>query len=134
MTWPAEAIPDGHVIAGHHLYVGLFVLGFAIWVVADDYAHREPLLAAVGAAFALFGFLVVWKWYPGTGAAMTLAGVTVAFAGVLWPGGMWSGYQFRWRPVAFVGVCIAVDDAVSHAFGWWTPLDAGWQEVYHMLL
>lgn len=133
MTFPAEAVPDGHVLAPHHLFVGLLVAGIAVWVVADDKPQKEPLLVAIGGLFALFGFLFVWKWYPGTGAAMTLAGLTLALLGVLWPGGMWAGYPLRWRLVAFLGVYIAGDDAVSHAFGVWTPLDAGWQDVYHLL-
>lgn len=133
MTFPAEAVPDGYVLAPHHLYVGLLVLGFAVWVVADDYGQREPLLAVAGAAFALFGFLFVWQFYPGTGAAMVLAGVTLALIGVVFPGGVWSGYPLKWRLLAFVGVYIMADDAVSHALGWPTPLDAGFGEVYHLL-
>lgn len=134
MTFPAEAVPDGYVLAPHHLYVGLFVLWFAVWVVVDDYGQREPLLAVAGAAFALFGFPSVWQFYHGTGAAMVLAGVTLALVGVCWPGGMWAPYPLHWRVLALLGVCIALDDAVSHALGWWTPLDAFWKVgVYQAL-
>lgn len=69
--FPAERVPDGVVLAPHHLYIGLSV--------------------------ALFGFMFVWRLYPRTGAALTL-----------------------------LGLLIAADDAVSHAFGIWTPLDALW--------
>ncbi|WP_353634592.1 hypothetical protein ABSL23_02235 [Halobacterium sp. NMX12-1] len=133
MTFPAEAIPDGAVLAVHHLITGLLTVLLAVWVVADNYAHREPLLAMVGAVFALVGFLLVWKWYPMTGAAMTLAGVVLVLLGVSLPGGMWSGYPLTWRVVALAGGLVALDDAVSHAFGIWTPLDAGWGQVYHLV-
>jgi len=63
-----EAVPDGTVLAPHHFYVGV--------------------------AVAVFGFLFVWRLYPRTGAAMSLA-----------------------------GLLIALDDVVEHAFGVRTPLD-----------
>ncbi|WP_232703159.1 hypothetical protein [Halobacterium wangiae] len=131
--FPAELVPDGHVGAPHHLYVGLLVLAVAVFVVADDYARREPLLALAGSLTALFAFATVWPFYHGTGAALTLAGVTVALVGVCWPGGMWAGYPLKWRLVALVGAAVALDDAVSHALGVWTPLDAGWRQVYHLV-
>ena len=133
MTFPAESVPDGVIGAPHHLYVGLLVLLFAVFVVADDYRQREPLVAIVGAVLALFAFATVWPFYHVTGALLTLAGLLVVLIGILWPGGMWSGYPLKWRLVAFAGVLIAADDAVSHAFGVWTPLDAGWGQVYHLL-
>lgn len=134
MTFPAEAVPDGHVAAPHHLYVGVLIATFAVWVVADNKARQEPLLAAVGVLFALFGFALVWQWYPGTGAAMTFAGLVLILAGVTWPGGMWSGYPLYWRGIAFVGAVIGFDDAVSHALGVWTPLDAVWNVGIYQLL
>jgi len=133
VTFPAESVPDGAVFGPHHLYVGLLVLLFAVFVVADDYRQREPLVAIVGAVLALFAFATVWPFYHVTGALLTLAGLLVVLIGILWPGGMWSGYPLKWRLVAFAGVLIAADDAVSHAFGVWTPLDAGWGQVYHLL-
>lgn len=129
MTFPAEGVPDGAVFAPHHLITGLL----AVWVVADNYPRREPLLAIVGAVFALVGFLLVWRWYPGTGAAMTLAGIVLVPTGVCWPGGMWAAYPVRWRLVALLGALTALDDAASHAFGVWTPLDVGRNQVYHLL-
>lgn len=133
MTFPAEAIPDGAVLTVHHLITGLLTVLLAVWVVADNYANREPLLAMVGAVFALVGFLLVWKYYPMTGAAMTLAGVVLVLLGVAWPGGMWAVYPWYWRGVALLGGLVALDDAVSHAFGIWTPLDAGWGQVWHLV-
>jgi hypothetical protein len=133
VTFPAESVPDGAVFGPHHLFVGILVLLFAVFVVADDYRQREPLVAIVGAVLALFAFATVWPFYSGTGAVLTLVGLLLALLGVVWPGGMWAAYPLRWRLVAFAGVLIAADDAVSHAFGVWTPLDAGWGQVYHLL-
>jgi len=131
--FPHESVPDGAVFGPHHLYVGVIVLGFAVWVVSDNYPRREPLLAAAGALLALFAFATVWPYYHGTGAALALAGLLVALIGVLWPGGVWTAYPLRWRLVAFLGVSIAADDIVEHAFGIWTPLDAVFNEVAHLL-
>lgn len=52
MSFPAEQIPDGAVVAPHHLYVGLLVAGFS--------------------------FALVWRWYPITGATGTLLGLAIA--------------------------------------------------------
>lgn len=51
-----------------------------------------------GVIIALFAFALVWKHYPVAGATGTL-----------------------------LGVLIALDDALSHAFGVWTPLDWFWK-------
>lgn len=123
MSFPHEAVPDGAVFGPHHLYVGVLVVAFAVWVVSDNLPHREPLVTAAGALFALFGFALVWPYYPETGAAMALAGLVLALAGVVWPGGMWAAYSWHWRAVAFAGVFIAADDVIEHAFGVWTFFD-----------
>ena len=132
MSWPAEAVPDGAAFAPHHLTWGALIALLVVFVVADDYARREPLFALVGLTLALFGFLFVWPYYPVTGAALTLAGVTCALGGVLWPGGIWAAYPLRWRLVAVLGVLVALDDAVSHTFGVWTPLDGIWGGIHHV--
>lgn len=131
MTFPVEAVPDGHIGAPHHLYVGVLVVALAVAVVADDYRRREPLLALTGALTAVFAFATVWPYYHGTGALLTLAGLLVAFAGVVSPGGMWSGYPLVWRAVAVVGVLVGLDDAVNHALGWPTPLDGIWMQYLY---
>jgi len=131
--FPHEAVPDGDVGGPHHLYIGVTVVVFAAWVVSDNLPHREPLVAAAGALLALFAFATIWPYYHGTGAVLALAGLMVAVIGVCWPGGMWAGYPLWWRLVAFVGVYIAADDVVEHAFGIWTPLDAGFNAVAHLL-
>ncbi len=132
-NFPYEAIPDGAVFGPHHLYVGVIVLGFAAWVVSDNYPRREPLATAAGALLTLFAFATVWPYYHGTGAALALVGLFVALVGVCWPGGIWAVYPRRWRLVAVLGVAIALDDVIEHAFGIWTPLDAGFNEVAPLL-
>ncbi|MGB9987325.1 hypothetical protein [Salarchaeum japonicum] len=127
MTFPAEHVPDGAVFAPHHLTWGVLVVVFAAWIVSDNYPRREPLFAMAGAGLALFAFLFVWRFYPAAGAALALTGVTMTFAGILYPGGVWAAYPLRWRVLAFVGAVVALDDAVSHAFGVWTPVDAAWR-------
>jgi len=131
--FPHEAVPDGAVFGPHHLYIGVMVLVFAVWAVSDNHPRREPLLALAGALLAVFAFATTWPYYHGTGALLTLVGLLLALLGVVWPGGMWSTYPLGWRLVALLGVAIGLDDAVSHAFGWWTPLDAGFGEVAHLL-
>jgi len=41
--------------------------------------------------------------------------------------------QARWRTVAVVCAVVALDDVAEHALGVWTPLDAGWRQVYHLV-
>lgn len=54
----------------------------------------------VGVAVATFGFASIWEYYPVTGASM-----------------------------AGLGLLIAADDFVSHAFGVPTPLDLIWKKA-----
>ncbi|MFC3476104.1 hypothetical protein [Halobacterium litoreum] len=133
-AWPVDAVPDGHVAAPHHVYLGLGVLLVVAWVVADDLPHREPVVSVAGALVALFAFGLVWPWYPVVGAAGAVAGVVVALAGVVWPGGMWSTYSSAARALAGVGALVALDDVVEHAFGWATPLDLVWVRVVYPAL
>lgn len=51
----------------------------------------------IGVGVAVFAFGFVWRVYPVTGAVGSL-----------------------------LGLAIALDDALSHAFGVWTPLDWVW--------
>lgn len=134
MTFPAERVPDGAVFAPHHLTWGALVALLVVLVVADNYARREPVAALVGLTLALFGFLFVWPFYPATGAAMTLAGVTLALVGVCFPGGIWAAYPLQCRLLALLGVLVALDDAVSHTFGVWTPVDWVWGAYVYPVL
>lgn len=131
--FPHENVPDGAIGGPHHLYVGVVVVLVAVWVVSDNYPRREPVLAAVGALLALFAFATIWPYYHGTGAMLSLAGLFVALIGVCWPAGVWTAYPTRWRLVALLGVLVALDDVIEHAFGVWTPLDTGFEQVAHLL-
>jgi len=66
-----EPIPDGVVMAPHHLYIGIMI--------------------------SWFWFMFVWKYYPRTGSLLTV-----------------------------LGVLIALDDAIQHAFQINTPLHYLW--------
>jgi len=115
--FPSEREPDGARFAPHHFYQGLLavaVLGAwidSLWLLSVSVAglfafgtmwadHLYPHLAAVLSQFAALGAVVL-------GLGLPLA-VDVRVAVVL-------------------GGLVALDDAVSHAHGVWTPLDAGWK-------
>lgn len=134
MTFPSESVPDGAVFGPHHLYVGLAVVALVVWVVADDYRHREPLLVAVGAVTAVFGFALTWPYYPAVGALLSLTGLSVALIGLLLPGGIWTSYHWLARGSALAGVAIAADDVLEHALGLWTPLDAVFEHVIYPVI
>lgn len=63
-----------------------------------DGAIFAPHHLYTGLIIAGFAFTLVWRWYPVAGATGTI-----------------------------LGVLIALDDALSHAFGVWTPLDWFWK-------
>jgi hypothetical protein len=70
---------------------------------AEDEPDGDVLLphhAYLGLIMAAYGFMFVWPAYPEIGATM-----------------------------AVVGTFVLADDVVSHAFGVWTPIDAGWKWV-----
>jgi len=59
----------------------------------------------VGVALALFGFASIWPYYPATGAGF-----------------------------AFIGLLVALDDAIEHMTGFPTPLDQVWKRVVYPLI
>jgi len=134
VSFPHEAVPDSAIFGPHHLYVGVLVVLAVVWVVSDNYPHREPLLAAVGALVALFAFATVWPYYPPVGALGALAGLTLAAVGILWPGGIWGAYPLRARGLAVVGVAVALDDVIEHAFPVATPLDVLFARVIYPVI
>jgi len=128
LGFPHEAVPDGHVAAPHHVYIGALLALLVVWLVSDDYPGREPWLVATGVVTALLAFGLVWRWYPAVGAALTLLSLCVALAALCarpyWAAYEWVGH----RGLALLGVLIALDDAVEHAFPVPTPLDWFWSE------
>lgn len=129
--FPADAIPDGAVIAPHHYVYGMLLVGLVAGIVWDDYRHREPLFTAVGVGLGLFGFVFTWPFYPVAGAVLSLFGPVVSImavvAGYATPEfAYWDDYPVRYRIATLVFSLIALDDAVEHAFGVATPLDVLW--------
>lgn len=127
MSFPADAVPDGAIFAPHHLTYALLAALLVAAVVWDDFRHIEPIGVAVGAGIALFGFLFVWAYYPVVGASMTLLGTTLALAAVVFSP-VWDHYPLRYRVLMAFLILLALDDAISHAFGVWTPADWLWKE------
>lgn len=122
MTFPVETVPDGAVMAPHHLY-GVLLASLAALVCWDDYRRREPVVVFAGSAGAALAFLLVWVHYPVAGALLVLLGLLAVLAApVLWRG----VYPRRWTALAVLGGLVGLDDWVSHALGVWTPLDALW--------
>ena len=123
--FPAEAVPDGAILAPHHLYVGALLVVLAALPAVDDHPEREPMAVLIGAIIGAAAFLTVWPFYPATGAALTFAFALVC---VVAPIGFpfWRDYQWRGlRGLVLLGGLVMLDDVISHAFGIWTPLD-GW--------
>jgi len=127
VSFPVEPVPDGHVLGPHHLYIGVIGMLLVAGIVWDNHRHREPVLFAGAALAALFAFMYVWPFYAATGATLSLLALLAALAAPLIPGWFWSTVSLPVRVAAVVAVLVALDDAVSHAFGVWTPLDALWK-------
>lgn len=137
MNFPAEAVPDGALFAPHHFLYGCYLALVVLWVVGDDYRHIEPLAVLLGIGVALFGWAHMWKFYPVAGATFVLSGLTVSTLAIR-IGIDILGYEFGdfyttygKLPTLILLLCllIAWDDALSHAFGIWTPLDAIWNQI-----
>jgi hypothetical protein len=125
--FPSDTIPDGAPFGPHHIYLGALVALLVVWIVSDDRGDREAWLVGAALLAALFGFALTWQYYPPVGAAITLAGLTTAVVAALvrpyWAGYAWVGH----RGVLLVGLLVALDDALEHAFGWPMPLDLLWK-------
>lgn len=123
--FPVESVPDHAVMAPHHFTYAVIGAGLIALLVWDDHPKREPIVVVGALAVAYFGFIHVWKWYAVTGAALVLLGLAGASGGLLRP--KWDDWSLRVRLGVAVCVLAAYDDAISHAFGLWTPLDAFWK-------
>jgi predicted lysophospholipase L1 biosynthesis ABC-type transport system permease subunit len=137
--FPYESIPDGAVFAPHHLHYAVLTALLVAAVIWDDYPKREPGVLVAGLLVAEFGFIATWPYYPATGAALALAGLTVATLPVLHAVAVLAARRagfdrerpywaiFPWHAV-FVCICLLVawDDLANHAFGVPTPLDHIW--------
>ena len=128
-TLPVEQIPDASAIAPHHYIIGGFLALIIVFLVQDNYRHKEPYLVLIGVMGGLFGFLFVWEWYPFTGALLSLLGIIIASVGLFRD--LWDQYPKQTQYIAALGLLIMLDDAISHIFGISTPLDALW--VNHII-
>lgn len=134
--FPTEAIPDGTVAVFHHLYTGVFAaLLFAATTWDDptelDWATgtslegiaTDPVGVITGGGVSVGLFALGWPHYPVFGAAGTLFGLAVASLSLARP--YWRHYRGRAIAVG-LGLLIAWDDAIDHAFPVSTPLDVIW--------
>lgn len=127
MAFPADAVPNGAMFAPHHFLYALYVTLFTCARKWDIYPREEPVLVSGSALAGLFGWAHLWRFYPAVGATVCLLGA----AGVALGGVLTTRYGDRWRLSVFWSGLVALDDAVSHAFGVWTPLDWARSVVWH---
>lgn len=131
-SFPHEAVPDGTVWVAHHYTYLVAAALFASLTVWDDYRDREPLAVSGALSVGVFAFLFMWpiRGYHALGAVLALAGPAVAIAAVLRPASPWrqpatgGGYPASTAAAVVLLATGALDDAVEHAFGVPTPLDA----------
>lgn len=121
MPFPAERLPDGVILTTHHFTYAMLFAFLGLLVVWDNYRRREPVITAIAILAALVGFVLAWRFHPVTGAVLALVGSTL---GIVLPlTTQWRGYPRKWRLWVVGWSAVALDDAISHAFGVWTPLD-----------
>ena len=121
---PVESVPDASAIAPHHYIIGAFITLIVVFLVQDNYRHKEPYMVLIGITLGLFGFVFTWEWYPATGAMLSLSGIIIASIGLFRD--LWDQYPRHTQYIATFGLLIMLDDVVSHIFGISTPLDALW--------
>lgn len=124
-AFPVDGVPDDAVFAPHHYTYALIAALLLAFVVWDDYRDREPIVVAGSILLGLFGFLFVWRYYPVTGAVMSLAGLAGAAIGLL--RSTWDAWDRKIRLAIGVLLLVAADDALEHAFGLPMPLDYIWK-------
>ncbi|WP_137286879.1 hypothetical protein [Halorussus salinisoli] len=123
--FPAELEPDGAVFGPHHFYLGVLLILLVCWIVRDPDSKTAPWGVAGLTLLSVFAFALTWPYYPVVGAlgVLVLLGAATAVSMVR---PFWWRYGLLARSVLFVGLFVAWDDALSHALGWRTPLDALW--------
>lgn len=141
MTFPAESVPDGALFAPHHAIYAWWAALLVLAILWDDLRHAEPVVVAVLVLVAMFGWYHVWTFYPVAGASMVLGGTLGALAWLVlahtvvpdaWT--VWDEYPLVYGVVVLLLLLVALDDAVSHALGWPTPLDEIWKRwLYHLM-
>jgi hypothetical protein len=136
LAFPHHTIPDGSVMYPHHLYIGLLLIAVVVFRVADTYRDREPVGVLVGGLVTTFAFVTLWGTvYPLLGALGTLVGLAVATVALasrrVWTARDGPHYPLTARALVALGLAVAWDDALEHAFGVTTPLDWLWTELLY---
>lgn len=116
--------PDGVTLAPHHHYQGLtVVIGAAVFAgggVVTTLALLSILLFATG-----------WRdepWaYPRVSALLSIL-LAGACAPVVWVAPWWGLHA---SVAATLGVLVALDDSLEHAFGIATPIDRVWNRLIY---
>jgi hypothetical protein len=129
-NFPAEQVPDGAIFAPHHSYIGVMVVLFVCWLVADDFRDREPMYVAALTIWALFSFGMIWPYYPGIGAAFSLLCPLLAVGALLVRRGYWSDIEVVFQVLVLVGLLLALDDVVSHVLAVSTPVDYVFHDLF----
>ncbi|UPV99791.1 hypothetical protein M0R88_14880 [Halorussus gelatinilyticus] len=127
--FPAEAEPDGAVFGPHHFYLGVLLILLVCWIFHDADDETGPWGIAGLTFLSVFWFALTWPYYPEVGAAGVLASLGVATFAAMRP--RWWRYGVVPQTALLLGLFVAWDDALSHAFGWWTPLDSLWARYLH---
>ena len=114
----------------HHFYLGVLVVLVVCLIASDADTDSEPWAVVGATLLSVFAFALTWPYYPAVGALGVLValGVATAVAAVR---PFWWRIGYFARFVLFVGLFAAWDDALSHALGWQTPLDAVWTEYLY---
>jgi hypothetical protein len=131
-SFPYELVPDGNVWVAHHYTYLMLAALFSTATVFDDYRRREPVAVSGSLAVGVFAFLFMWpvRGYHALGALLALLAPVIAAVAVLRPESPWrrrvqkGGYPATTAVAVLLLSFGGLDDAVSHAFGVPTPLDA----------
>ncbi len=114
----------------HHFYLGVLLILLVCWLARDPESEAAPWGVAGLTLLSVFSFALTWPYYPVVGAAGVL--VLLALATTL---SLFRPFWWRYGPVSrgvlTAGLFLAWDDAVSHAFGWWTPMDSVWSRYLY---
>jgi len=125
--FPYHEVPDGAVMAPHHLYIGVILMVLATAAVWDD-VESDPIYSGGVIAFLLFSFMYVWPFYPIAGALLSLTCILAAAASV-WRERRYYMERPRLLGLYVLGLTIVSDDVLEHAFGWPMPLDLFFKHV-----
>jgi len=123
LQFPAERIPDNAIFAPHHYYLGVVLCLFVCLIVWDNYRSREPWLVMAISIAGLIAFGLTWPYYPVTGAIVSIATPILAMFALLTRREYWSDIKHIPQILIFIGLLIALDDAVDHALPLTTPLE-----------